>query len=66
MNIDVTATDGDRTWSEKFTDIDSVEVVSGSLVIRRDIVRGRVRVGENLAVSAAFAPGMWHSWRRTD
>lgn len=61
MNIDVTATDGDRTWSEKFTDIYSVEVVSGSLVIRRDIMRGRA-----LLVSAAFAPGMWHSWRRTD
>lgn len=80
MNIDVTATDGDRTWSEKFTDVIEVNVNEdmhpGALYVSVDHGKSAgvkkfrgdtyITVEKQPRIEAVFAPGAWHSWRRTD
>lgn len=70
MNIDVTATDGDRTWSEKFTDVTKVNMSrEGHAIIMGDdeIIAFDPGAGTKYGdhtVLASFAPGSWHSWRQ--
>lgn len=80
MNIDVTATDGDHTWSEKFTDVIEVNVNEdmhlGALYVSVDHGKSAgpkkfrgdtyITVEKRPRLEAVFAPGSWHSWRRTD
>ena len=64
MNIDVTATDGDRTWSEKFGRVASAVVQDGVLSITS--YRTGRHVNEEPELVSMFSPGAWHSWRAID
>jgi len=80
MNIDVTATDGERTWSEKFTDVTEVNVNDdtrpGMLEVWVDHGKNAtmkefrgdtyITVEKRPQLEAVFALRSWHSWRRTD